>query len=169
MGFEQFSTNVNFFKYTKTVKIRTFTDDKNIQTTYLGIASCHFGTTGVIVLSSKSDFDQDDSQPYIINECVEMTSCQKNTFYTGLCNHDSKCNIDLLQSCSVCNDQDKILTIPYKLKSWVIPLNAQNGEYFPFKVIDDVVSNERMNLVNSCEIKGLIESQTSSFPNNCAV
>ena len=51
----------------------------------------------------------------------------------------------------------------------MIPLNATNDEYFPFKDITDIVSTERMNLVNSCEIKGLIESQTSSFPNNCAV
>lgn len=44
-----------------------------------------------------------------------MPACDKNVFYTGICNHDIKCRLDLYLSCSKCSDPVKIITVPAKL------------------------------------------------------
>lgn len=51
----------------------------------------------------------------MIVRCENMPACDKNVYYTGICNHDEDCRLDLLLSCSRCQDPMKIITVPYKL------------------------------------------------------
>lgn len=111
-----------------------------------------------------------------------MVACDKNIFYTGICNHDSKCRLDQIISCSKCQDPVKIVTVPYTLKTWTIPettqfdgfsqdegTDADFQRYGPFKTINNMILDQnKANLITTCEIPGLYKDN-SVFPSNCAV
>ena len=95
-------------------------------------------------------------------------------FYTGLCNHDSQCDVYKYASCSVCSDPTKILTIPYTVQLWIDineDLNVDSADNVsPFKTdLSQITASMKMNLINTCSKKGIINSSNAAFPSNCAV
>lgn len=68
-----------------------------------------------------------------------MTSCNRDVYYTGMCNHDDTvnqiCRLNKYTACSKCVENNKIVTIPYKVKTWYVPTVTldENLMFSPFK------------------------------------
>ena len=141
---------------------------------YYGCTKCKFGTTGIVVQSHLPEMPE----PYIHN-CVAMEGCNTNVFYTGIGNYSDHIKLSYFISCSVCSNPAQIVTFPYGVKRWHIPENltgeifvSAQTNYSDFFDRDVGGPNTRkgvLKAMNSCEMKGLIETQESAFPNNCAV
>lgn len=108
-GFPSFKDGFDYLNYETIAEIagdtkfwanaRTLIRELILSDYYYGVESCNFGTTGIIVqstlLGTKYNF---------VVKCTDMESCDKNVFYTGICNHDKNCKLERYMSCTKCLD-----------------------------------------------------------------
>lgn len=155
----------NYFNYCQNITAQTRTDG----TISYGCSRCKFGTSGIVVKSHNAGTSAD-----FIHNCQVMDGCDANKFYTGIGNYSSLIKLNYFISCSVCSNNNEVVTFPYGVVRWIIP--AVIGADTKVTVTtNDATNVDAADLtkilmpMNSCEMKGLVEQNSNSFPNSCAV